>query len=167
VCEKHYRTSSGLALAKVQATEGRTPSQGRNEIERMYKMNSLNQRQLQLHVPVVGWLLIVGHAIFVLVGVFVFVLLSGIGVATGEREAMTILTTVGTAVGLLLVVLGIPGLVAGAGLLARKSWARILAIVVGILGLVNVPIGTAIGVYTLFVLMQDAAAEYFAPQATT
>ena len=62
--------------------------------------------------------------------------------------------------------LAIPGLVAGAGLLARKSWARILAIVVGILGLVNFPIGTAIGVYTLFVLMQDAAAEYFAPQAS-
>ena len=128
-------------------------------------MNSLNQRQLQLHVPVVGWLLIVGHAIFVLVGVFVFVLLTGIGVATGEREAVAVLSTVGTAVGLLLVVLGIPGLVAGAGLLARQSWARILAIVVGILGLVNVPIGTAIGVYTLFVLMQDAATEYFAPQA--
>jgi len=84
----------------------------------------------------------------------------------GEREATAILVTVGTAVGLLLVVLGIPGLVAGAGLLARKSWARILAIVVGILGLVNIPIGTAIGVYTLYVLMQDAATEYFAPQAS-
>ena len=129
-------------------------------------MNSLNQHQLQLHVPAVGWLLIVGHAIFLLIGVFVFILLVGIGVASGEREAMTVLTTVGTAVGLLLVVLAIPGLVAGAGLLARKSWARILAIVVGILGLVNFPIGTAIGVYTLFVLMQDAAAEYFAPQAS-
>jgi hypothetical protein len=128
-------------------------------------MRKMNQRQLQLHVPVVGWLLIVGHAIFLLVGVFVFVLLSGIGVATGDREAMTILTTVGTAVGLLLIVLGIPGLVAGAGLLARKSWARILAIVVGILALVNFPIGTAMGVYILFVLMQDAATEYFAPQA--
>lgn len=131
----------------------------------MRKVNNLNQRQLQLHVPVVGWLLIVGHAIFVLIGVFVFVLLTGIGVASGEREAVAVLTTVGTAVGSLLVVLGIPGLVAGAGLLARKSWARVLAIVVGILGLVNVPIGTAIGVYTLFVLMQDAAAEYFAPSS--
>ena len=128
-------------------------------------MNSLNQRQLQLQVPVVGWLLIVGHALFLLIGGFVFILLAGIGVASGEREAMAILGTVGTAVGLLLVVLGIPGLVAGAGLLARRSWARILAIVVGILGLVNFPIGTVIGVYTLCVLMQDAAAEYFAPRA--
>jgi hypothetical protein len=129
-------------------------------------MNSLNQRQLQLHVPVVGWLLIVGHAMFLLIGMFVFLLLTGIGVATGEREAMAILGAVGTAVGLLLIVLGIPGLVAGAGLLARKSWARILALVVGILGLVNFPIGTAIGLYAIFVLMQDAATEYFAPHAS-
>ena len=129
-------------------------------------MNSLDQRQLQLHVPVLGWLLIVGNAIFLLMGMFVLVLLTGIGFASGEREAMTVLTIVGMAVGLLLVVLGIPGLVAGAGLLARKSWARILAIVVAILGLANVPIGTLIGLYALWVLMQDAATEYFAPQAS-
>jgi hypothetical protein len=30
--------------------------------------------------------------------------------------------------------------------------------------LVNVPIGTLIGLYTLWVLMQDAATEYFAPR---
>ncbi len=124
-------------------------------------MNSLNQRQLQLHVPVVGWLLLVSHAILLLVGMFVFLLLTGIGAASGEREAATILGTVGAAVGLLLVGLGIPGLVAGAGLLARQSWARVLAIVVGILGLANIPVGTAIGVYTLYVLIQDAATEYF------
>jgi len=128
-------------------------------------MNSLNQRQLQLHVPVVGWLLIVGHATLLLVGVFVFLLLTGIGIGSGDRQATAILGIVGTTVGLLLIALAIPGLVAGAGLLARKSWARVLAIVVGILGLVNVPIGTAIGIYTLWVLMQDAAAEYFAPRA--
>jgi hypothetical protein len=58
--------------------------------------------------------------------------------------------------------LGIPGLLAGYGLLTRKPWARVLAIVVGILGLLNFPVGTAIGIYTLWVLMQPAASEYFA-----
>ena len=44
--------------------------------------------------------------------------------------------------------LGLPGLLAGYGLLTRKPWARILAIVVGILSLLNFPVGTAIGLYT-------------------
>ena len=68
---------------------------------------------------------------------------------------------VGTAVGLLFAALGIPGVVAGYGLLTKKPWARVLTIVVGILSLVNFPVGTAIGLYTLWVLTQPAATEYF------
>jgi hypothetical protein len=33
--------------------------------------------------------------------------------------------------------------------------------VVGFLGLVNFPIGTAIGIYTFWVLLQGEAADYF------
>jgi hypothetical protein len=40
-----------------------------------------------------------------------------------------------------------------------------LAIVVGILSLVNFPVGTLIGLYTLWVLTQPAATEYFAAPA--
>ena len=128
-------------------------------------MNSINQRDVQQHITILGWLYLVGHAFFLVVGAFVFVLLTGIGVATGEAEAMTVLGVVGTSVGLLLAALAIPGLLAGYGLLAKKPWARILAIVVGILGLVNFPIGTAIGIYTFWVLTQETATEYFATPA--
>jgi hypothetical protein len=51
--------------------------------------------------------------------------------------------------------LGLPGLLAGYGLLTRKPWARILAIVVGILSLLNFPIGTAIGLYTQWALSDE------------
>ena len=125
-------------------------------------MNQLNEQQLQQHVNVLGWLHIVGNAIMLLLGCFIFALLWGIGAATGDLEATRILGIVGTTVGALLVVLGIPGIVAGYGLLRRKAWGRILAMVVGFLGLVNFPLGTAIGIYTFWVLLQEAATEYFA-----
>jgi hypothetical protein len=129
-------------------------------------MNRMNLQDLQPHVTILGWLYIVGHAVFLIIGLLVFVLLTGIGLATGEPEARTVLGIVGTAVGLLLTALAVPGLVAGYGLLARKSWARVLALVVGMLGLVNVPVGTAIGVYAVWILTQDAAAAYFAASAS-
>jgi hypothetical protein len=44
-------------------------------------------------------------------------------------------------------------LLAGWGLLQRQQWARIVALVVGFVALLNVPIGTALGVYTLWVLL--------------
>jgi hypothetical protein len=48
---------------------------------------------------------------------------------------------------------GLLGLVAGWGLLERQPWARTLAIVLGILRLLNMPFGTALGIYTLWVLL--------------
>jgi len=42
---------------------------------------------------------------------------------------------------------------AGWGLLQRQDWARTVALVVGFLALLNVPLGTALGVYTLWVLL--------------
>ena len=58
-------------------------------------------------------------------------------------------------------VLALPGLLAGYGLLERRKWGQILGIVDGALSLFNIPVGTAIGAYTLFVLFQNSANDYF------
>jgi hypothetical protein len=125
-------------------------------------MSVMNQRDLQQHVTILGWLYLVGHATFLLIGGFVFLVLVGVAPITGEPEPMWMLGLVGTAVGVLMAALALPGLLAGYGLLTRKPWARALALVVGILSLVNFPLGTVIGAYTLWALTQPAAAEYFA-----
>ncbi len=127
-------------------------------------MNQLKQYDIQQHVTIVGWLYIIGHVLFIMIGGFVFVLMAGIGVVVRDPEALPILSMVGTWTALLMTVLALPGLIAGVGLLKRQMWGRILAIIVAFFGLINFPIGTAIGVYALFVLLQNAAAEYFAPQ---
>jgi hypothetical protein len=53
------------------------------------------------------------------------------------------------------------GFLAGWGLLQRKSWARILALVLGTLSLLDVPLGTALGIYTLWVLLPARSEEEF------
>jgi hypothetical protein len=128
-------------------------------------VKQFSREEIQQHITILGWLYIVGYAFFLLIGIFIFVLLTSIGAVTGDQQAMVVLSIVGTAVGGLLVVLAIPGIVAGVGLLARKSWARYLAIVVAILGLVNFPIGTLVGVYALWILLQESALHYFSTSA--
>jgi hypothetical protein len=125
-------------------------------------MNRMDQREIEQHVTIVGWLLIVGHAIFLAIGIFALVLLVGVGAVSGDPNAWAILSLVGISVAALMTLLAVPGIAAGYGLLKRWSWGRILAIVIAVLGLVNFPIGTAIGVYALWVLLQQAATEYFA-----
>jgi hypothetical protein len=45
------------------------------------------------------------------------------------------------------------GVSAGWGLLEKQPWARMLAIVLGCFSLIEAPFGTAIGIYTLWVLL--------------
>lgn len=124
-------------------------------------MNQLNERDLDLHVKIVGWLHIAGSGLTLLVGAFLLMFLPALGAAAGDPEAATVLGILGPAFCFFLVAISLPGLLAGYGLLKRRSWARVLAIVVSIFKLVNFPIGTAVGGYTLWVLFQDSAADYF------
>lgn len=130
-------------------------------------LTRLHEQQLEQHVTILGWLHIVGNLFFVLIGLFLFFFLRTIGAVSGDPQALVVLSLVGTFVGTLLTVLGLPGIVAGFGLLAHKEWARYLAIVLGVLNLLNAPVGTVIGIYTLWVLMQEEAAGFFAMETPT
>jgi hypothetical protein len=57
--------------------------------------------------------------------------------------------------------IAVAGALAGWGLMERRPWARMLAIVLGVLSLFKFPLGTALGIYTLWVLAPASSeAEY-------
>ena len=53
------------------------------------------------------------------------------------------------------------GFIAGWGLLQREPWARVIALVLGFLSLFNIPFGTAVGIYTLWVLLPGQSLEEY------
>jgi len=57
--------------------------------------------------------------------------------------------------------LSIPGLIAGIGLFKRKEWARILTLIISIISLLNFPIGTAVGVYSIWALVHPEVIDQF------
>lgn len=56
-------------------------------------------------------------------------------------------------IGMFLLASAVAGLLAGWGLLNYRPWARILALILGVISLIHFPIGTALGIYTLWVLL--------------
>ncbi len=96
-----------------------------------------------------------------LIGIFIFVLLTGIGAITQEKEAFLILSTIGTGVGVLLMVLSVPGIIGGIGLFKRQEWARILVLILSAIELLNIPFGTALGIYSIWVLVQQDTIRLF------
>ena len=110
---------------------------------------------MKKHIELVGILHLVYSGLALVLGLFFFMLLSGIGVISHDAIALGVLGTIGMIICIIISVLAIPGIIAGIGLLKMKSWARILAIIVGCLNLLHIPFGTALGVYTLWVLLND------------
>lgn len=101
-----------------------------------------------------------------LIGIFVFVLLTGIGVIAREKEAFFILSTIGTGVGVFFLVLSVPGIIGGIGLFKRKEWARILLLILSAIELLNIPFGTALGIYSIWVLVQENTIQLFRLQSS-
>ena len=116
---------------------------------------------MDTHIKVLGWLYIV-LGVLGLIGTGVVVLiLVGSGLISGDRTAISVLVIVAAIVGGFLVLVSLPGIIAGAGLLGYRPWARILTLILGILNLPGFPVGTVLGVYTLYVLLDDETARLF------
>jgi hypothetical protein len=124
---------------------------------------------MDTHVKVLGVLYLAVSALSLFAALFLILAIGGaagiVSVAADSRDAaiaIPILGIAGTALGVMLLVLALPGLLAGWGLLARKQWARVLGLVLSALNLLNIPIGTALGIYGLWVLLHRDTESLFA-----
>ena len=130
---------------------------------------------MELHVKILATFHLVFGVLGLIVALAVLLIFGGaagvVGVAAVEEPdawiAMPILGIVGSALLLVVLTLSIPGIIAGLGLLRLRPWARILAIVLSVLGLINVPFGTVLGIYGLWVLLSRETERLFTPAVPT
>ncbi len=124
-------------------------------------MDVLSRKDFDTHLAVVGWLQIANGLLGIVAGAFMAVLILGTGVVIDDVFVTRLMTITGAAIGGLMFVLSVPGVVAGIGLLRRASWSRVMALVLSAFELVLFPIGTVLAAYTVFVLSQQAAIDGF------
>lgn len=116
---------------------------------------------MEKHINVVASLQI-GFSIFgIIIGGIIFAILHFAGGISGDHEAQFILSIIANVLIIFFTVLCIPGIIAGIGLFKRKEWARILTLIISVLDLFNFPLGTAIGAYSIWALVQPETVEYF------
>ena len=121
---------------------------------------------MKTHIQVVAILNIAAGALYLLLalGVLVFVgMAGGIVAFQGEHAAAGILGIIMFVFCALFALLALPSIVAGWGLLAGKSWARPLTLVLAVFHLPNVPFGTALGIYSFWVLLNPDTTREFVP----
>jgi Ni,Fe-hydrogenase I cytochrome b subunit len=116
---------------------------------------------MERHINIVAALHIGLSILGILIGIFVYVLLYFVGDLSNDNDAQFILSIIAKVLVVFMVVLSLPGIIAGIGLFKRKEWARILTLIISVLDLVNFPVGTAVGVYSIWALVQPEVVEHF------
>lgn len=107
------------------------------------------------HVTILAALHIAHSIIGILIGVIIMFFLTGAGIISCDPDALAITSAMAVFISSIILMFSIPGLVGGIGLLKRKSWARYIVLIVGCVKLFEIPIGTALGVYTIWVLTNE------------
>ena len=120
---------------------------------------------MERHINLIGILWIVFGGLSLMVGFLGFLLLFGISfIPDMGPEVPFILRTIGIIAVFFFALLGIPKIIAGIGLLKKKEWGRVLTLIVSFISLMNIPFGTALGIYSIVILVKEESIQYFKPQ---
>lgn len=103
---------------------------------------------MERHFRILGYLFII-YGIWVLVNIVLITLMPGL---TGARVVPSGQATVAIVVSIALTAFFV---LAGWSLLVKKDWARTIIIAASIIVLFNIPLGTALGIYGLWVMFSE------------
>jgi hypothetical protein len=125
----------------------------------------MEDSKMKKHVTVVGAIQIGINILGLFISMGLYFLLSNIMdvMPTNDMPTFVVdfLTYLFSILPVVMGLLSILGLVGSIALLSYKPWGRIMVIIVAALGCLNIPLGTLIGVYTIWVLMQDETLKLF------
>jgi hypothetical protein len=124
------------------------------------------------HVRILGILHIVFGGIGLLLGVLGLLFFGGLAAFIGVSDpneggfvAAPMLGIIATMIFSFALLLSLPGIIVGVGLLNLRPWARVGGIVLSAIELLHLPFGTALGVYGLWVLLSNEGERLFATGA--
>lgn len=119
--------------------------------------------RLERHLRTLGILWIVVGVLFMIPAIAMTILSGVVHIAipataeVGRYVGPLVMSLIGGS----LFILAAGGVLVGWGLMNHQSWARIVAVILGILALFHPPFGSALGIYTLWVLLSDQAGEEY------
>jgi hypothetical protein len=117
---------------------------------------------MESHKRILGILYIISGALLIIAMIFLSALFSvflPVILEHSNADDQWILEWIVPFIQLIAVIIvllfAIPSLIAGWGLLNKQKWALTLALILGCFKLFNFPIGTALGIYTIWVYAED------------
>jgi hypothetical protein len=117
---------------------------------------------MEKHLTLVASFHIAVGILGIILSAVIWVVLVGWGIITGDDSLMAAASLIASIISAILLFVSILGIIGAVGLLKRRSWARILILVVSALYLIKVPYGTALGVYSIWALLNEETKQLLA-----
>lgn len=114
----------------------------------------MTEQKMMEHIKLLGIFYVILGGLDILQVVLITGIMSGIGSILGG-SMIPILKFTSSIITIVYGVFSIPLIIGGISLLKYKSWSRIFVFILGIFNIVKFPIGTALGVYTIWILSKD------------
>jgi hypothetical protein len=119
----------------------------------------MRENTYRTHQKIVGALLVAYGALNFTGGIALFASINVVSIFVDEMDVIQLVTMFGRLIGGILLLTSIPTIIAGIGFIQEKEWAKVLALIVGIVLLFFFPIGTLIGLYTIWLNAQTVIKE--------
>jgi len=122
----------------------------------------MEESNMKKHVTLVAALQIGFSTMGILSAMVVFFVFSFAGSFVSDVDvANEVMRFLGSFLPAIIFLVSLLGLVGGIGLLRFQPWSRILVLIMAAIGCFAFPVGTVIGIYSLWVLMQDETMKLF------
>jgi hypothetical protein len=150
-CGKPTGAAPAMPVAAPSSEQGRV-SRNLNVIGALWIVSGA------LMLIATAWIMFLGHSVF---PSFAGDMAYGMSPFPGHFPLGHMISAGLLFAGFWLGVLGVVNVLAGWGLIERQPWARILCIILAFLALLRFPLGTALGIYTLWVLLPAPAGQEY------
>lgn len=107
---------------------------------------------MESHVRILGWLQICLGIIDLLMGLAAFGFISGMGMLSGDVGTFGVMSLIGGFAGAFMLLMALPNLICGFGLLRNwGGWVIVLAVILALFNLWHFPFGTVLAIYTFWI----------------
>ena len=119
----------------------------------------MKETTYKTHQKILGAMLVAYSAMNIFAAVSVIISLGFVRIFIDEPELIGMITLFSQLISAIMLVVSIPALAAGIGMIREKEWSKALALIVGVVYLLFIPIGTVIGIYSIWLSSQQIYKE--------
>jgi len=120
---------------------------------------------MKKHIQMLGIFYIIYGAMGMMAATVVFFLIAGLGFVSGVDTGAPLIWwlpgSLGLIVSSIVALFALPPIIAGWAILTHKEWGRLLGMVISVIAIFEFPLGTVLGIYGLWVLIQDETIAVF------